>query len=54
MIWKALVKEHNLGAVIYIIEIRATLNLIKRVPPLHPIMSLLTIQQRKEKDYCII
>ena len=66
MIWKALVKEHNLGAVIYTIEIKERIipmNLMKLIMrgQQHQIIMKTLInpqkiidQQKKEKDYCII
>ena len=59
MIWKALVKEHNLGAVIYTIEIKERIIRMKRINLTmrgqeQPIIKMLIALQKKEKDYCII
>ena len=65
MIWKDLVKEHNLGAAIYTIEIKERIipmNLIKLImrEQQHPTMKKqvnlqkIIDQQRREKAYYII
>ena len=65
MIWKALVKERNLGVAIYIIEIKERIIRMKRMNLtmrrqqeliMKTLIHLQKIidQQRREKDYCII